>query len=573
MQDALINKYSLRFPDELEQIYQDELFYNSLKQLRINILVVTLIYALFGILDAIITPDVKYQAWLIRYAIVIPFALFVILFSFSKHFKRFQQLTISILSVVGGGGLVALIVLTSTIAPYFHFAGLLLVFMTTYTAFKLRFLSATTVGWILILIYEIAAIWISPASRRVFMSDNFFYISANLMGMFTCYQRELYARKEFLQSRRRQVQEQRKHAEEKGRLNTAVEKAVHSLRESEARFRALAETTTASTIIHRGGKFLYANPTVQDTTGYSHDELLEMEFWQLVHPDDRELVRERGRARASGKDVPGEYEFKVMTKNGDERWVSAAAGHINFEGEPAIIATLFDVTDRKRAEEEKVKILEQRIMEEERHLKEKGSIMMELHDGVGGITTNINILSELALKSDDIGFIRSTLISISDLSREGISEIRSFMRSLDTDGMSWNSMAAEIRNQGTSMLEPHDINFSLEVLIDNIVEAKPGSLLCVNLFKIFKETLTNIIKHARATSVLAVLSITGGKLQLTIQDNGIGMERKNDGGRGLSNMRKRASDLGGTISFTSDGGVRMSMEVSLPTNVLPDDQT
>jgi PAS domain S-box-containing protein len=572
MQDALINKYSLRFPDELEQIYQDESFYNSLKQLRINILVVTMIYALFGILDAIITPDVKYQAWFIRYAIVIPFALVVILFSFSEHFKRFQQLTISILSIVGGGGLVALIVLTSTIAPYFHFAGLLLVFMTTYTAFKLRFLSATTVGWILIVIYEIAAIWISQASLRVFMTDNFFYISANLMGMFTCYQRELYARKEFLQARCRQVEEQRKHAEEKERLNTAVEKAVHSLRESEARFRALAETSTASTIIHRGGKFLYANPTVRDTTGYSHDELLKMEFWQLVHPDDRELVRERGRARASGKDVPGEYEFKVVTKNGDERWVSAAAGHINFEGEPAIIATLFDVTDRKRAEEEKVKILEQRILEEERHLEEKGSIMMELHDGVGGITTNINILSELAQKSDDIGFIRSTLISISELSREGISEIRSFMRSLDTDGMSWHSMAAEIRNQGTSMLEPHDITFSLDVLIDNFVEATPGSLLCVNFFKIFKETLTNIIKHARATSVLAVLSITSGKLQLTIQDNGIGMEKKNDGGRGLSNMRKRASDLGGIISFTSNGGVRMSLEIPLPQNALPDIQ-
>ncbi len=565
MRDELINQYSLRFPDELEQIYQEESFHNSLKQLRINILVVTLIYAFFGILDVLVTPEVKCQAWFIRFAIVIPFALGVILFSFSRHFKRFQQLTVSALSVVGGGGLVALIVLTNTIAPYFHFAGLLLVFMTIYTAFKLRFLSATVVGWLLIALYEVAALWISPASLRGFLTDNFFYISANLMGMFTCYQRELYARKEFLQARREQEEEQRKHAEERERLNTAVAKAVHSLSESEARFRALAETTTASTIIHRGGKFLYTNPAVQRTTGYSHDELLQMEFWQLVHPEYRELVRERGRARASGREVPGEYEFKVVTKNGDERWVSAAAGRIIFEGEPAIIAALFDITDRKRVEAEKVKILEQRIREEERHLKEKENIMMELHDGVGGITTNINILSEVAQKSDDLGFIKSTLATIAQLSREGVSEIRSFMRSLDTEGLTWHGMAAEIRNQGTSMLEPHDITFALDTSIsDAAAEARPGSLLCVNLFKIYKETLTNIIKHSEATSVLAVLSITGGSLRLTIQDNGIGMGKTANGGRGLSNMRKRALELGGSLGFSSDDGVRISLEIPLP---------
>ncbi len=565
MNDALINKYSLRFPDDLEQIFEEESFHNSLKQLRINILVVTLIYAFFGILDVLVTPDVYREAWFIRYAIVIPLAIAVMLFSFSRHFKRFQQITISVLTLVGGGGLVGLIVLTYTSAPYFHFAGLLLVFMTTYTAFRLRFLSATIVGWLIIVMYEIAAIWISQTSLRIFLTDNFFYISANLMGMFTCYQRELYTRKEFLQTRRLQEMEQRKHAEERERLNTEVAKAVHSLSESEARFRALAETTTASLIIHRGGKFLYTNPAVQQDTGYTHDELLQMEFWQIVHPEYRELVRERGQARASGQDVPREYEFKIVTKNGDERWVSATVGRINFGGEPAFIAALFDITDRKHAEAERVRILEQRIREEERHLKEKETIMMELHDGVGGITTNINILAELAQKSDDLGFIKNTLATISQLSREGVSEIRSFMRSLDTEALSWHSMAAEIRNQGTSMLEPHDITFSLETSINDVAESRPGSLLCVNLFKIFKETLTNAIKHARATSVVAALNITGDTLQLTIKDDGIGMEKSINGGRGLSNMRKRALELGGTISLSSDSGSRMTLEVPLKT--------
>lgn len=563
MEETPINKYTLSFSGDLERIYQEETFHHSLKQLRINILVVTLVYALFGILDAVVTPEVKYQAWFIRFVVVIPTALAVLGLSFSPGFKRYQQTAVSFLSVVGGGGLVALIVLTQTSLPYFHFAGLLLVFMTVFAAFKLRFLYAAAACWIIIALYEVSAVWISAVPLRIFLTDNFFYISAILMGMFASYQRELYARKEFLQTRRIQEMEQQKHAVEKERLNEAVNKAVRSLSESEARFRALAETTSASTIIHRGGKFLYSNPAVQKSTGYTGEELLQTEFWALVHPEDRALVRERGLARMAGRDVPSEYEFRIVTKYGDERWVNCTAGPIDFEGAPAIIVTLFDITDRKRAEADTLRSFEERIREEARHRKEKEGIMMELHDGVGGITTNISILSELAQKSDNPGFIKSTLATISQLSREGVQEIRSFMRSLDTDELSWHSLAAEIRNQGTSTLEPHGIAFSLETTISDVEEPQPGSLLCVNLFKIYKEALTNVIKHAKATSVRVSLRIAGSRLLLSLEDNGIGLENAGTPGRGLLNMKKRAQELGGVLDLSSGNGARMSLELPL----------
>jgi PAS domain S-box-containing protein len=359
--------------------------------------------------------------------------------------------------------------------------------------------------------------------------------------------------------------EQQKHAVEKGLLNDAVDRAVRSLRESESRFRTLAETTAASILIHRGSVLLYANPTVQRTTGYSDDELRHMEFWDLVHPDHRELVRDRGRARISGQDVPQEYEFKVVIRNGEERWVTSTAGIIEYEGAPAIIATLFDITDRKRAEEEKVRLYEERIREEERHVREKENIIMELHDGVGGITTNINIIAELAQKSSDFDGIRSKLATISQLAREGITEIRGFMRSIDTRGLTWHMLAAEIRSQGSTLLEPHNICFTLDAAVDDDhTAARPGSLLCVNLFKIYKESLTNIIRHSKATAVTATLSVDGQGLRLTVEDNGIGCNPSVCGGRGLANIRRRAAQLGGVATLSSDQGTRVGLEVPLP---------
>jgi len=135
--------------------------------------------------------------------------------------------------------------------------------------------------------------------------------------------------------------------------------------------------------------------------------------------------------------------------------------------------------------------------------------------------------------------------------REGITEIRGFMRSIDTSGLSWRMLAAEIRNQGNTMLEPHGIGCVFETVIDDDAAGEPGSLLCLNLFKIHKEALTNTIKHARATTVTVNLSVDNRGLRLMIGDNGIGCSRDDRKGRGLANIRKRAADLGGTVSLSS----------------------
>jgi signal transduction histidine kinase len=275
------------------------------------------------------------------------------------------------------------------------------------------------------------------------------------------------------------------------------------------------------------------------------------------------LVQERGRARLQGKLLPPEYEFKLVMKQGEERWVNMTAGMIEYEGSPAVIATLFDVTDCKRAEEEKEGLFEERIAEEKRHLTEKEKILMDLHDGIGGITTNISILAELGQKASDIDGIKRTLGTISRLSREGISEIRCFLQSLDTREMSWRTLAAELRNQGTSMLEPHNISFELKSAVVDDIE-QPGSLLWVNLFKIYKETLTNVVKHAKASSVFVMLQVSASRLLLTIRDNGSGGEVRRGKGRGLANIQRRAGEMGGTVDVSSGQGARVRVEIPLP---------
>jgi PAS domain S-box-containing protein len=129
-------------------------------------------------------------------------------------------------------------------------------------------------------------------------------------------------------------------------------RAEEAQQQSEARFKALAEISTAVIVIYQGERFTYVNSAAAQLTGYTEDELLNMKFWELVHPDDREMVHQRGLARQRNENIPTHYDFKIITKDGKERWLDFAASEIHYEGIPAALGIAFDITDRKHIEEQ-----------------------------------------------------------------------------------------------------------------------------------------------------------------------------------------------------------------------------
>ena len=108
--------------------------------------------------------------------------------------------------------------------------------------------------------------------------------------------------------------EQLNEAEAKTRL------AEKALRESEKRFRTLAEATDAMIFTLQGTRYIYVNPAAERVTGYSSAELLAMNYWDIAHPEFRELIRKRGENRQLGQKVTGWYEYKIIAKGGEERW-------------------------------------------------------------------------------------------------------------------------------------------------------------------------------------------------------------------------------------------------------------
>src|SRR5207247_1424637 len=128
----------LRFQDDLESSFSDYFFEHSLPFARFAIVLAIVLYALFGILDLFIAPDVAGRIWVIRYAILCPVALAVLVFTFTRWFKRAMQPILSALAAVCGLGIVAMIAIAKPSAGYLYYAGLLLVIPCTYTLLQLR---------------------------------------------------------------------------------------------------------------------------------------------------------------------------------------------------------------------------------------------------------------------------------------------------------------------------------------------------------------------------------------------------------------------------------------------------
>ena len=82
--------------------------------------------------------------------------------------------------------------------------------------------------------------------------------------------------------------------------------------------------------------------------GYSPGEMLGRRFWEFIHPQDREMVKEGHLSGYQVKSLPGHFEFRFLCKNGETKWVKVLAGTIKHRGRLAGMGNLSDVSERKQ---------------------------------------------------------------------------------------------------------------------------------------------------------------------------------------------------------------------------------
>jgi PAS domain S-box-containing protein len=127
--------------------------------------------------------------------------------------------------------------------------------------------------------------------------------------------------------------------------------AEGKLRESEERYRSVIENAAEGITVAQDGMLQYANARLLGMTQVCPEEIVNRPFTDFIHPDDRAFVFERYQRRVAGENVPQHYDFRVVGTSGKLTWVQLSAVRIEWNGRPATLNFLMDITDRKEAEE------------------------------------------------------------------------------------------------------------------------------------------------------------------------------------------------------------------------------
>src|SRR5215211_5273305 len=240
----------LRFPAEVETQFLEDYHVNTVSTTRLALVLGLILYSLFGILDIYAIPISKNIVWIIRFGIVAPIFVIALIATYSINFQKHIQALMALVVAVSGLGIVAMISITheAEFGNRFYFTGLILISMWGYSLSRLRFWHAVLANLVIMIGYEIASIGVkqllsSETGIVIFTMHNFFFLGANVIGMFASYYLERYTRRDFLQ--KYTIQAQRDRAD-KLLYNVLPERIAERLKESDE---TIAEEFSSASVL------------------------------------------------------------------------------------------------------------------------------------------------------------------------------------------------------------------------------------------------------------------------------------------------------------------------------------
>ncbi len=351
---------------------------------------------------------------------------------------------------------------------------------------------------------------------------------------------------------------------------TERKKAEEALKESEEKFRTIAEQSFMSIIIIQDGILKYFNERFPKVNGYSPEEMKSWkpyEFAKLIHPDDRDFVTDQARKKEIGeKGVIEQYKYRIIRKDGEIRWLENFSKTINYKGRPADLIMSIDITEQTNAEKQ--------LKKSEKKYREAFNRSNFYKDLIAHDINNIlqNILSSVELsflyleEEKDLNELKQMLkISKQQVSRAAnlISNVRKLSRLEDIKISTKPIEAIEVLNQS--------IDFLLKSLQDkkiNIDIENPYKAITVQanelLIDIFENILINAVKYTHHFPVEIKIKVSklqkdGLKLvKFEFEDSGIGISDTDKG-----NIFQRVYNIDRTISGM---GIGLSLVRKILTN-------
>jgi PAS domain S-box-containing protein len=299
----------------------------------------------------------------------------------------------------------------------------------------------------------------------------------------------------------------------------------------------------------------------------------DLTIYDLMAAEDRPKIEAAVRQALAGHRAY-EGEYRVTWPDGTVRWIfSKGKGVYDGEGKAVrLVGVALDITRRREIEARTRENLAQievhhRLMSQRE--QERRKIAQDLHDGPLQELIALTFLASSAIESTQDPATAEQLEAIRESLKERINELRAFASELRPPALERFGLDKAIDSHLDTFQKKYpDIQIRMEARTHNVL---PPEAVGLALFRIYQESLNNIVRHAQATEVVVGVSAEDGRISLEIRDNGQGfklpaqwLELAREGHLGLVGIHERAEALGGTARIYSNPGEGTIVKVEIP---------
>ncbi len=347
---------------------------------------------------------------------------------------------------------------------------------------------------------------------------------------------------------------------------TEREQSRRLLREREEQFRELVRVLPDGVVILSEEHVLYANACAATQFGYGHNTLLGEPLAALVTADDLPRVRAQLFAQlplhhGGAGEVIGMRRF-----NGQAFQAGLAVGDVRYGGRNCKLLIVRDLSEPERIREaletsnRELQAMAGRLFSLQED--ERRAISRDLHDDIGQAITAMKLSAYAAQDEQDAARRDEDLAQIIQLADATVGKLRDISTLLRPPQLDALGLEAALRWQAGVLFR----SAAIELLPDiQSLPRRPAGDIEQACFRIAQESLTNVLRHARASQVnLHLRDVDDHGLHLQVRDDGEGFDPGGPRGLGLIVMRERAQSVGGTLRIESAHGAGTLIDLYLP---------
>jgi len=344
---------------------------------------------------------------------------------------------------------------------------------------------------------------------------------------------------------------------------TDRKEAEAAVRLSEERYSTVVESSPTGICVLQNERVVFANRRAFEMLGLEPGDPERIVPARLVHPEDWTFVEESWRSRFAGEPSTRDQEFRVLLQGGNLRWFMGRSTLIHVGGQKGLLINIQDVTERHEAiqalRDSQATLQQLSASQLTAQESERKRVAQELHDSLGQSLSAIKFIIERALELEPKPETSGPLRSVVPLIQSTMEEVRRISMALRPSTLDDLGLLMTI----SWFIREYQLTYP-EIQVEKallVEETQIPQTLKTNIFRILQEALNNAAKHSRAQRILVSLGMAGDRLELKIQDHGVGFDPRLvkkasiNGGFGLDSMRERAILFGGLCTIDSVPGV------------------